>query len=211
MLSFHSWPLARKSCALVVAGMITACGGSGGGSAGGQDVVSQLDDMDAAIGTLLATYPAGGFTPLEQLASGGNSTYRGYLSTQYGQTSGDNASRLVGAMEIHVSFDSSPEMVTGSAYDFIDEESARLDGTLTLSGGTLTGDDQNMDATFRFDGEGSLTDASENTLDIQLTFSGDFLGTGAIAIGGDVNGSVVVNGGASEDLAGIFISEKDLP
>jgi hypothetical protein len=75
----------------------------------------------------------------------------------------------------------------------------------------LTGVDQNLDATFRFDGEGSLTDANENTLDIQLTFSGDFLGVGAAAIGGDVNGSVVVNGSASENLAGIFISEKDLP
>jgi hypothetical protein len=167
--------------------------------------------MDAAIGALLVTYPADGFTPLEELASAGNSTYRGYLSTQYGSTSGDNTSRLVGAMEIHVSFDNSPEMVTGSAFDFMDEESARLDGTLTLSGGTLTGVDQNLDATFRFDGEGSLTDANENTLDIQLTFSGDFLGVGAAAIGGDVNGSVVVNGSASENLAGIFISEKDLP
>ncbi|MGJ8590072.1 MAG: hypothetical protein ACSHXW_18330 [Yoonia sp.] len=102
-------------------------------------------------------------------------------------------------------------MVTGSAYDFIDEESTQLDGALTLSGGTLVDVDQASDATFTFGGEGSLTDASDNTLDIKLAFSGDFLGEGADAVGGDVNGSVVVNGATSESLAGIFISEEVTP
>ncbi|WP_342071672.1 hypothetical protein [Yoonia algicola] len=207
MCSFRSSPLTTKSCVLVVASMLTACGGSGGG----QEVVTQIDDMNAAVGTLLATYRADDLTPLEQLPPSGTSTYRGYLSTQYGPTSGANAPRLVGAMEIQVSFDSPPEMVTGSAYDFIDEESARLDGTLTLSGGTLTAVDQSLDATFRFEGEGNLTDASGNTLDVQLAFSGDFLGEEAAAIGGDVDGSVVLNGAAPEDLAGFFISEQDTP
>lgn len=187
--------------------MLTACGGSGAG----QQVYTEFDEMNAAIGTLRATYPAEDFTPLGEVPTDGASTYRGYLSTQFGPTSGANTSKLVGAMEIHVSFGNSPEMVTGSANDFIDEESTRLDGTLTLSGGTLIDVDQNLDATFRFEGEGSLTDTSDNTLDIQLAFTGDFLGDGAAALGGDVNGSVAVDGTAPEDLAGFFISERDTP
>lgn len=199
--------LCRKRRWFILFCALAACGGSGDKEV----IFTELEIMNAAIGMLGTAHPADDFTTLGELPTVGTFTYRGYLSTQFGPTSGGNSSRLVGAMEIHVNFDQSLEMVTGSAYDFIDEESTQLDGALTLSGGTLVDVDQASDATFTFGGEGSLTDASDNTLDIKLAFSGDFLGEGADAVGGDVNGSVVVNGATSESLAGIFISEEVTP
>lgn len=194
---------------LFVACALAACGGSGDSG----QVFTKLDELSAGIGNLRASYPADAPTPFGELPDGlgGSVTYRGYLSTQFGPTSGENTAKLIGAMEIHVSFGLSNEMVIGTAHSFVDGDSTSLEGALRLSGGTLSDVDPERDAMFRFDGQGKLTDALNNTLDIQLAFAGDFLGDSASALGGDVNGSVVVNEAESENLAGLFITERDSP
>lgn len=194
---------------LFVACALAACGGSGDSG----QVFTKLDELNAGIGNLRTTYPADSFTPFGELPDGhgGSTTYRGYLSTQFGLTSGENTAKLISAMEVHVSFGVSNEMVTGSAHSFVDEDSTSLAGELTLSGGTLSDVEPELDAMFRFKGQGELTDALNNTLIIQLAFDGDFLGDGAAALGGDVNGRVVVNEAESEDLVGLFITERESP
>lgn len=209
---------------------LAACGGGGGGGDGTPMVTAPSDPTpttpttptsgdvaptsgDGAMWTartaLLTTHTEPtAYTSLSSLPTSGTATYDGYFSGQLANTNDNVTDTLIGAMSLDVGFRTNTVQVSGSVSDFVDSDDNALTGELTLSAGRLDrAGDPGSDATLTMQARGTLTDAQGQNLVIGTQLEGDFLGTGHAAVGGEVLGSVQVNG-ADQDFDGGFIAQR---
>lgn len=198
---------------------LAACGGGGGGDTPVVTAPPPVDttpppntgdtQMWAERSALLATYTEPTvYTALPSIPTSGNATYAGYFSGQLANRNDSVTDTLIGAMTLNVGFRSSTVQVSGSVTDFIDADDAALSGTLALSAGSLDrGGNPSVDATLLMTASGTLRDAQGRNLEIGTQLEGDFLAFGHRAVGGDVLGSVRVNG-ADQDFDGGFIAAR---
>ena len=148
------------------------------------------------------------YTSLSSLPTNGTATYDGHFSGQLANTTDSVTDTLIGAMTLNVGFQTNTVQVSGSARDFVDGDNNALSGQLTFSAGSLDrGGNPSSDATLRMTASGTLTDTQGRDLVFGTRLEGDFLGAGHAAIGGEVLGSVTVNG-VDQDFDGGFIAAR---
>lgn len=201
--------------AAVLLTALTACGGGGGGEpvVTAPPVTPTPTPADrgqwAARNTLLATYTNPTvYTPLSTIPTGGSATYDGYLSGRLANRTDTITDTLIGAMTLNVGFSGTSVQVSGSVRNVVDSGNAALSGQLTLSSGSLNrSGNPASDATLLMSARGTLRDAQGRDLAISTRLEGDFLGAGHAAVGGEVLGSVRVNG-VDQDFDGGFIGAR---
>ena len=200
---------------------LAACGGSGGEGtpmvttpapvepAPTPPPTSGDSTMWPARAALLATYTEPTiYTPLPNIPTNGRATYDGYFSGQLADRDDSVTDILIGAMTLDVTFRSSTVDVSGSVSGFVDGDDAPLSGQLALSAGSLDrGGDPSVDATLLMTASGTLRDAQGRDLVIGTRLEGDFLAENHRAVGGEVLGSVRVDG-VDQDFDGGFIAER---
>lgn len=163
----------------------------------------------AARTALLATHTEPTtYTSLSSIPTSGTATYDGYFSGQLANTTDSVADILIGAMSLDVGFQTSTVQVSGSVSDFVDGDDNTLSGQLALTAGSLDrSGDPGSDATLLMTASGTLTDGQGRDLIIGTQLEGDFLSAGHAAVGGEVLGSVRVNG-VDQDFDGGFIAAR---
>lgn len=187
--------------------ILSACGSSGGSD---DPVLTPLDQLNVAIGELTDRYPSNNYTDFSAIPITGDFDYAGYMLVTLATQTDNITDKLAGKVSINVNF-ADPLMVTGTAYDFLDENSDPLTGTLPITGGTLNRlGNPTVDATFVFDGSGQLTDVGGNVINVGTQFAGDFLGATGDGIGGEVLGNASVLG-VTQSVVGFFILERQSP
>lgn len=148
------------------------------------------------------------YTALSSVPTSGTATYEGYFAGQLANTTDNITDTLIGAMTLDVRSAASSVSVSGSVNDFVDSNDNDLSGQLSLTAGSLDrAGNPSSDATLMMTASGTLTDAQGRTLVMGTQLEGDFLGAGHAAVGGDVLGSVRVNG-VDQDFDGGFIAER---
>ncbi|MEJ6404933.1 hypothetical protein [Yoonia sp. 2307UL14-13] len=202
----HSIRRCHSASMLLASGMLLcSCMASGGG--GSTADVSALVQMRADANRLLDRYDPIEYTDLSTVPTTGSATYSGFISGQLADTGDTVTDSLIGELLVEVDF-GAVEMVSGSADNFLDDQSNPLTGSITLSGGTLDREgDPTVDATFQFTGQGELVDTHGQTLVLNTDFEGDFLADGQTGIGGDVLGRVTVDGD-EQSFGGFFVSAQ---
>jgi hypothetical protein len=213
---------------------LAACGGGGGGSDGTPVTVPapglpaappvtspvaspvtspaanpSAAQMRSAQASLLSDYTSPTiYTAISSVPQSGSAVYDGYVTGQLANRSDTVTDTLLGQLRMTVGFTNSSVIVTGAARNFIDDDNVALSGSLDLSNGSLdrAGSPSN-DATLLISANGTLRDAQGRNLVIGTQFEGDFLGTSRGAVGGEVLGSVTVNG-IDQDFDGGFIAER---
>lgn len=203
-------------------GTLAACGGGGGGGGDGTPPTTpaptpptaptpgdDLNTMEAGRDALLATYANPlDYTDLSAIPTRGDANYQGYFSGNLANTGDSITDTLIGQIDMDVDFTSNSVRVSGSVGSFVDEDDDALSGSLTLGNGSLDRDgNPSNDATLVLTATGTLTDDRGRDLDIGTQLEGDFLGSGHAAVGGEVLGSVTVNG-TDQDFDGSFIAER---
>jgi hypothetical protein len=201
--------------------LLAACGGGGGGANAPDpdpDPVTPVvvptgpqtgPQMRASFGELADAYtdPVV-YTTLSAVPTTGSATYRGYLRGDLSNTTDAVTDSLIGRMTMQVGFTASSVSVSGSVTDFADAENRDVDGSLTLSNGSLDrGGNPANDATLNVTFAGTLTDAGSRTLNVGGQLEGDFLAGSHRAVGGDALGRVTV-GGINQDFDGSFIAQR---
>lgn len=197
--------------------MLAACGGGGGDAPMVTSVAlpsaqtpPQADtQMRANRAALLDRYTdPTRYTDLSSIPTSGSATYDGYFAGQLANTTDDITDTLIGVMTLNVGFTSSSAQFSGSVSGFVDSDENAVAGQLTLSAGSLDrGGNPASDATLLISANGTLQDAQGRSLEVGTQLEGDFLGAGHRAVGGDVLGSVRVNG-VDQDFDGGFIAER---
>lgn len=169
--------------------------------------MSALELKRDAADQMFADFTPAEYTDLTALPTSGAVIYSGFVSGVLSNTDDSITDTLIGDLSVNVSFEG-PEMVSGIANGFLDDDGNMLTGELNLSGGALDRDgDPNVDATLTFEGSGELTAASGDVLIINTDFSGDFLGEQLEAIGGEAIGQVTVDG-INQSFGGGFIATQ---
>lgn len=166
--------------------------------------------MEAARAALITRYtdPTTFYTALSAVPTSGSATYDGYLRGDLANTTDSVTDMLLGEMSMRVTFTTSSVTVTGDVSGFVDDDDEPLTGSLSLGNGSLDrGGSPTNDATLLVSASGTLTDDQGRTLVVGTQLEGDFLGTGHAAVGGEVLGSVTVNG-VDQDFDGGFIAER---
>lgn len=202
-------------------GTLAACGGGGGGGDGTPPTTpvptpptsptpgDDLDTMEAGRAALLATYADPlEYTNLSAIPTQGDANYQGYFSGTLADTGDSITDTLIGQIDLDVDFTSNSVRVSGHVDNFVDADDDALTGSLTLGSGSLDRDgNPSNDATLVLTASGTLTDDRGRDLAIGTQLEGDFLGDNHRAVGGEVLGSVTVNG-SDQDFDGSFIAER---
>lgn len=165
--------------------------------------------MRAARSALLDTYADPlDYTSLSSVPTSGSATYLGYFAGNLADDDDSITDTLIGQIDMDVRFTSSSVSISGSVDNFVDDDNDALGGSLRLSNGSLNrSGNPNSDATLVISAAGTLTDDRGRDLDIGTQLEGDFLGNNHRAVGGEVLGSVTVNG-RDQDFDGSFIAER---
>lgn len=205
------------ACGLL--GTLAACGG-GGGSDGTPAVDPNPSpqtptpdqtgaDMQDARAALLETYANPlVYTDLSSVPIRGDANYQGYFSGNLANSNDSITDTLIGQIDLDVDFTATSVNVSGSVDNFYDEDDDPLSGSLRLSNGSLDRDGSpSNDATLVLSASGTLTDDRGRDLELGTQLEGDFLGSDYNAVGGEVLGSVTVNG-TDQDFDGSFIAER---
>ncbi|MEL6570585.1 MAG: hypothetical protein AAFQ64_02935 [Pseudomonadota bacterium] len=212
----------RTVCSVFLAGVLTACGGGGGGSPTEGPVQPGPSETDEAVPRtvaglrdgaedLLNIWAPGGvtnYTALANVPSSGSATYDGFI---YGELSDESVvDSLVGRLSIDVTFAADDFAFGGLASDFVDQDDTALNGTLTVSGGSFNRDgNPASDATLRGIGlNGTLEDSDNTTWTVGIQLEGDFLGPSADAVGGEAIGRVTA-GSTALDFDGGFVAAQE--
>lgn len=148
------------------------------------------------------------YTALSDIPTRGSASYDGYFAGELANTSDNVTDTLIGAMTLDVGFNTTSVQVSGSVSGFVDSDDNALSGQLTLTAGSLDrGGNPSSDATLMMTASGTLTDAQGRELVMGTQLEGDFLESGYAAVGGDVLGSVRVDG-VDQDFDGGFIAAR---
>jgi len=183
--------------------IVSACGGSGSST---DPQLAELDARSASAKALIESFQPITYTDPNSVPTSGMANYAGYFLGQMANTDDIITNSLTGDMDFQLDFAASG-MVSGTVSGILDDGGNPMSGQIVLSGGRLDrSGDPDIDATFGFEGNGSLTDISSNTIDLDLVFEGDFLGPVADGIAGDILGRAQF-GGISQSVGGAFIAE----
>jgi len=192
--------------------LLGACGGGGTTSPSTPTIptpppTSGSASLDAAR-SLLDTYADPlTYTAMGSIPTTGSASFNGYAYGNLANSTDTITDNIVGDLSINVSYGGSTSF-TGSISDIVDEDGDALTGSLTLSSGSLNrSGSPTQDPTVAISISGSLTDGSAQTLNITGLLEGDFLGTSANALGGELLGTVTVNG-TPQDIDGGFIAAR---
>jgi len=180
MNEFRNTNVLRTSVACFTL-LLSACGGSGGGSDSDLDPSVSFAELNADAETTIGMFvDANGdllagveVTDPENFPSG-NVTYSGFITGSV-----DNVD-LTGALQIEADFDD--ETFVATADNFIDETDVSYSGSLTGDDGTINteGDADVPQLVVTIDG--SLA-AEGETFDTSLALDGDFVSDGGAAAG----------------------------
>jgi len=196
-------PLSPRAVLLCSFFFASACGGSGSST---DAQLAELNALNASADAMIERFQPVSFTDPNMVPAVGTANYAGYFLGQMADTDDSLADTLTGEMALQVEF-AATSMVSGTVFGILDENGDEVTGQIDLSGGVLDRDgDPNTDATFGFEGDGTLTDINSNTIILDLVFEGDFLGTDASGIAGDILGRAD-SGGTSQAIGGAFIAE----
>ncbi len=216
------WRHLRRATSLVALGVLTACGGGGGGdptsdpaipgpTQATDDTPRTVSGMRDAANDLLDVWAPNGaptYTRLATVPSTGTASYDGFV---FGDLSnGAVIASLIGQLSLNADFSATDVVFAGSATDFVDQVDAPLSGSLTVTGGDFNRDgNPASDATLRgISVAGTLRDGSGTVLEVGLQLEGDFLGTSVGAVGGEAIGRVT-SGATTLDFDGGFIASED--
>ena len=141
----------------------------------GVDIVSGTNQMLQCIDSLSPTPPA-------QMPTSGSATYNGYVTGQLEPDTGSSVS-VLGTATLTANFGTAAP-VSGTLGSFVWGTGQHLNGTLSLSSGTLGGN------LFSATISGSLSGYPTGTLNISTTGPGQFHGDSAEAISAATVGSV---------------------
>jgi len=186
---------------------LTACGGGGGAGGDGNPVVTPYDDIVGAYGVLSEEFPFADVTDRAQIPDSGAPRYDGYViidipDDQAAVTGG--ISGIAGRLSITVTFDDSTfdgfahdlHSDSGGSMTVVDDNADPVpsnqidfDGGFDLGAGASSPDDPII-----FDLVGNLQDQSGVVVGLDLGMTGDFVGTDAAAINGNVGGVGSVDG-----------------
>lgn len=172
--------------------------GCGGGSPADDEESSPFQVLSEAAEDLISdtagmpfTDDAGGM-PKTDTAS-----YSGFVNALV-ELSDTEIETVYGTAEIDADFDL--KTVSGDLQGFIGETVGAINGTLSLSAGTITEDE--FDALLTGTLGGSIPETN-----IDATIAGDFLGANAMAIDGLLSGTTDVAGGFTGGFLGVLSAE----
>lgn len=177
----------------------------GGGSSGSE--TSALEMKRAAADQMFADFTPVEYTNLSIVPTTGQVMYSGFVSGALSNMEDDVTDTLIGDLSINVSFEG-PEIISGVANGFLDDDGNILTGEINLSAGELDRNgDPDVDATLTFEGSGQLQASNGDVLVIDADFAGDFLGQQYEAVGGEALGQVTVDG-VNQSFGGGFIATR---
>lgn len=184
--------------------LLAACGGGGdssspgggsGGTASQQKTFNQLDnirdDFESRYNYATTTNFADATLPTT-LPSSGSFTYNGVIGARLPQPVGDL--EVLGDLQLNMNFSS--DTFSGTAQNFIDENSDTYSGILGIRNGDI---DNNVniatDYTFVADINGTLVDNVNDVYIIDGDILGDFYGPNYDWVAGRVDGTIDTPGG----------------
>ncbi|WP_322896209.1 MULTISPECIES: hypothetical protein [unclassified Yoonia] len=168
--------------------------------------LNEFDRITGAARAIESKFAGGQRTALADVPTTGSTDYAGFMSVKLASRTERVAAKIAGELFLTIDFaQGDRSMLAGHGNNFVNEYGTSLPGQLVLSGGTLNrGPNPTNSPTFNFDGYGSLTDTEQNTvMTISATFAGDFFGTDADALGGEVAGNAVTADKA-QPFQGVF-------
>lgn len=192
--------------------VLCACGGGGTGENTPTPVPQPPDEQtpktptEAAEGLLDVYADPIVFTDLGSVPNSGSATYEGFAYGDLENVDDEITDSLIGALDLRVNFATSS--LSGEIADLEDEKRHPLKGSINLTNGTVdrTGD-PGSDSTIGITFNGTLQDSNANTLVLSGRLEGDFLGQSHRGIGGELLGSVYVDG-ERQNIDGGFIAER---
>lgn len=166
---------------------------------------AEFDAIDEAAGALVAEgealFDAEGYTDPMTLPPSGSADYAGFIGIETDDV------QTIGELELTADF-SGAGSISGSATNFVNDDSGSYSGTLTVSNGVIdrAADLNNFDYTFNADIDGTLTSGGDDFV-VSGLMEGDFIGNDHEFIGGDVTGTVVTSEGV-EVISGEFGAKR---
>lgn len=191
--------------AVLAIASLSACGGSSTSSSG--SIPASFEQLSSASAeqlrergeALLAQYDTVDDTTIEQMnAQTGTATYAGV--TAFGETPDFTLDEVVATSAISLTADFGADSISGQMTNFYEENDVgdfvSIEGSLDVTGGTITGN------TFTAAVSGDLA-TLEGEQSVSGTLDGGFIGSGAEAVEGDIDGTI---GGVP--VYGGFIAER---
>lgn len=176
---------------------LTACG-SGEDSPFGASTGESLTDYDAAD-ALLTDILDGNLTATDTTSRTGAVTMTGAVGV--GELGDDENLTVIGDLVIEADFDTDTATGEATGFTLFDDDTdgveSDIGGTLTLTGGTISGTD--FDANL----DGTLTEY-EDSFGVALILDGTFADNGGdLVVGGDVTGTI-----DGDDVNGGFVASE---
>ncbi len=187
--------------ALAAAGVMAGCSDSGS-DGGGQrpsydDLTSEAEALGERAEDMYLTDPS-------DLPTSGSASYEGVIGFA---TLGDSGAPedFAGELSLNVDFDDSE--LSGQASNFVTAGEEQLEGSLSITNGELDRDtDPEIEPTYTFDMNGTLSDASDDDFQVDAEGAGAFLGDSGEATFGVVAGGISSEDGTSY-IEGVFLAD----
>ena len=195
---------------LCVSSLLVACGGGSGATptVPAPPSVPGSGPIAAATGLLNTHADPVSYTSLGDIPSSGTATFEGYAYGTLDDQSDTVTDSLIGDLTVTVSFGNNNTLLTGSITNFTDENDDALTGTISLTDGNFDrSGNPSADPTIGVTISGEIVDNQSQTLSINGRLEGDFLSSNAAAMGGELLGTVSVNG-ERQNIDGGFIAER---
>ena len=181
---------------------LAACGNEGGGLGQTRPPVNYAT-LSAQRSALQANWAGQSATVPTTLPASGTASFAGVMSLD-AQTAAGNLSM---AAELAVDADFATSTISGRADGFRDEFGVNFQGAVTLTNGFIDRRaDPATDPTVLADVNGTLTGGGD-AFSISATMNGAFLGAGAQAVTGTINGTAASSFGSGY-LTGDIIAQR---
>lgn len=187
-----------KGVLFLAAGLLSGCGSSGGNAF--QSLLNQrADQYDAIKGDPLV--------PNASIPTTGSVQYQGFVFAGSADAATNTISDgLVGELTVDANFSNSS--ISGTASNFVTKSGAELSGALQVGTSLINRFSPSQVAIFA-PMNGDLTRDNGDVYQVTSTIAGDFYGTAAQDIFGDVIGNYVLNGTSHEfngDFQGVQVN-----
>lgn len=197
----------KKSVFLALVGSslfgLAACGSSGDGADLGASAGESLTDYDG-LDALLTDIENGALTAEDTSARTGSVSLTGAVAVD--ELGDDENLTLVGDLSMSANFDTDTASGTADGFTLFNDDTdaveSNVTGTLTMSGGTISGTD--FDATM----SGTLGEGGDN-FGVDVTLDGGFFDNGGdLVVGGDLTGTITDADGGIDVVDGAFVASE---
>lgn len=183
--------------------LVAACGGGGGTSPTPlptepptppappptfEELLATSNDLFSSLGSLLKT---------TNMPVTGTASFSGVAGLK---EVGASDPALLSEIALEANFTNGT--IDGEFRNFVREDGLAVAGTLDVSDGTISGN------TLAFDMNGVLTGSGTNATVSGSSSAAGFVGDGALAVGGNLTGTLTQDGSPSIPIDGYFIGER---